>query len=441
MPPPTKHPIPLPHEAAEMFRLMAEEIEECAIFLMDPRGVITVWNRAAQVMKGYTAEEAIGQHLGLLYREQDRARGWPEHNLGEAAKRGFYSEETWRRKKDGSLFWAHIALTGLRDENGELIGFSKVTMDLTRHKMLEQCLDEKEENRRIMAAANAGTWKWDPDGGRLELSPALKQLLGYDSAGAAPDVSHWSALVDPPQVPMMRERLQAALAQRPPQPLAVEVRLCRKDGTCRWFFVRADWIDQNDDEGKDRRRGHGQLSGVCVDIHNIKLMAEEREHLLREVQVLRLRFDAIIDQMPSGVFVAEVPSGKLIYQNQKARRIFGINQDEIATCADYARTDLRDPDGRRLRAHEFPLAEAVVTGKPVPAREVVFHPPGAVPRYFRVGATPVQAEGDDRRMAVAVANDIDDLKRMHASLRAEKERAEVTLRSISNGVVTTGLDA
>jgi diguanylate cyclase (GGDEF)-like protein/PAS domain S-box-containing protein len=441
MPPPTKHPIPLPHEAAEMFRLMAEEIEECAIFLMDPRGVITVWNRAAQVMKGYTAEEAIGQHLGLLYREEDRVRGWPEHNLGKAAELGFYSEETWRRKKDGSLFWAHIALTGLRDGNGELVGFSKVTMDLTRHKMLEQCLDEKEENRRIMAAANAGTWKWNPDGGHLDLSPALKLLLGYEGSGAAPDVAHWSALVDPEQVPMVRERLRTALGQRPPQPLAVEVRLCRKDGACRWFFVRADWIGRSDEPGNERCQGHGQLSGVCVDIHDIKLLAEEREQLLREVQVLRLRFDAIIDQMPSGVFVAEVPSGKLIYQNQKARRIFGTNQNEIATYEDYARTDVRDPDGRRLSAHELPLAEAVITGKPVPAREVVFHPPGAAPRYFRVGATPVQADGDDRRMAVAVAHDIDDLKRMHESLRAEKERAEVTLRAISNGVVTTDLDA
>jgi diguanylate cyclase (GGDEF)-like protein/PAS domain S-box-containing protein len=308
-----------------------------------------------------------------------------------------------------------------------------VTMDLTHHKLLEQCLDEKEENRRIMAAANAGTWQWNADSCHLNLSPALKQLLGYDSGGEAPDLAHWSALVDTQDLPMVRERLQAALAHNPPQPLAVEVRLCRKDGACRWFFVRADWLGQDD--------GRGQLSGVCVDIHDHKLLADERERLLRELQALRLRFDAIIDQMPSGVFVAEAPSGRLIYQNQKAARIFGINQDEIASYEDYARADIRDADGRRLPAHEFPLAQAVITGQPVPARELMFHPPGGPPRYFRVGATPVQADGDDRRMAVAVANDIDDLKRTQQSLRAEKERAEVTLRAISNGVVTTGLDA
>ena len=160
-----------------MFRLMVEEIRECAIFLMDARGVITSWNRAAEVMKGYRADEVIGQHLSLLYREEERARGWAEHNLGEAARHGFYSEENWRQKKDGSLFWAHIALTGLRDEHGALVGFSKVTMDLTRHKLLEQCLGEKEENHRIMTAANAGTWKWRSASRGIVLSPSLQKLL------------------------------------------------------------------------------------------------------------------------------------------------------------------------------------------------------------------------------------------------------------------------
>ncbi|HWW71941.1 MAG TPA: PAS domain-containing protein, partial [Duganella sp.] len=196
MPPISTIPTPLPYQAAEMFRLMAEGIKECAIFLMDARGLITSWNRAAQVMKGYRADEAIGQHLSLLYRDEDRLSGWAEHNLDEAAKRGFFSEETWRRRKDGSLFWAHIALTGLRDERGQLIGFSKVTMDLTRHKLLDECLGEKEESRRIMNAANAGTWKWHPVSRRLALSPALKQLLGYDANDAASDAGDWRALVD-----------------------------------------------------------------------------------------------------------------------------------------------------------------------------------------------------------------------------------------------------
>lgn len=137
------------HQIAELHRLMTEEIKEVAVFFMDPQGVITIWNRAAEEMKGYTAQEAIGSHLSLLYTEKDRARNWPQHNLDQAREHGFYKEETWRKRKDGNLFWARIALTALRDHSGQHVGFSKITVDLTEHKLLEQCVKEKEEIKRV----------------------------------------------------------------------------------------------------------------------------------------------------------------------------------------------------------------------------------------------------------------------------------------------------
>ena len=137
------------HQVAELHRLMSEEIKEVAVFFMDTSGVITVWNRAAEEMKGYPADEAIGRHLRVLYTEQDAQRKWPEHNLNEAMKHGFYREETWRKKKDGSLFYARIALTCLRDHAGRHVGFSKVTVDLTEHKLLERSVKERKQTRRI----------------------------------------------------------------------------------------------------------------------------------------------------------------------------------------------------------------------------------------------------------------------------------------------------
>lgn len=82
------------HEAAELYRLMVVGIQEVAVFLMDPYGIITVWNKGAQDMKGFTAEEVIGHHLGMLYTDEDRAAGRPDHNLQVCAATGFYSEET-----------------------------------------------------------------------------------------------------------------------------------------------------------------------------------------------------------------------------------------------------------------------------------------------------------------------------------------------------------
>ena len=146
------------HEAAKLYRLMAICIKEVAVFLMDPLGVvITVWNNGAQDMKGYAPDEAIGRHLRFLYPDAYREEGRPEHNLEMAREHGFYSEETWRKRKDGSLFWAHIALTALRDDHENLLGFSKVTIDLTGHKLLEQCNKEKEEIDLILHAAQSRT--------------------------------------------------------------------------------------------------------------------------------------------------------------------------------------------------------------------------------------------------------------------------------------------
>lgn len=132
------------HEAAERYRLMAARTRELAVFLMDPRGVIMTWNQAAQETKGYTADEAIGRHLAILYTDEDRALELPELNISRAAEPCFFSEEQWRKRKDGSLFWAHAAVTALRDENNVLHGFSKITIDLTHQKLLEQCTKEKE---------------------------------------------------------------------------------------------------------------------------------------------------------------------------------------------------------------------------------------------------------------------------------------------------------
>ena len=144
-------------QLAEFHRLMTEEIEDVAVFFMDEHGVITTWNRAAEVMKGYTAEEAIGQHLELLYTEEDRARHHAHENLRVAAAEGFFKEETWRRKKEGSRFWARINLTALKDHSGRLLGFSKITLDLTGHKLLEGCVREREQVRRVLRAANAAS--------------------------------------------------------------------------------------------------------------------------------------------------------------------------------------------------------------------------------------------------------------------------------------------
>ena len=255
------------YQVAEMHQLMSEEIKEVAVFFTDPDGFITVWNRGAEDMKGFTAQDAIGSPISMRYTDEQQAQGWPRHNLDEAKKNGFYKEETWRQRKDGSLFWARIAMTALHDHGGTLVGFSKVTVDLTEHKRLESCVKEREVTQRILRTANAGMWTWRLDTGQIEVCANFMGLLGYHDAPAGMTLEQWLGFVDPQDRTRVAEEFVRAKAGGPGSPLMVEARMCKQDGSCRWFYMHADWSREKDD-------APFILSGVNVDIHALKTAGE-----------------------------------------------------------------------------------------------------------------------------------------------------------------------
>src|ERR1041384_2742926 len=123
--------------AAELrFRMLVESVLDYGIFSMDTGGHITSWNVGAERIKGYTAEEVAGKHFSMFYTEEDRRSGLPNHVLQAAAEHGHFQAEGWRVRKDGKRFWASIVVTALRDEEGVLYGFSKVTRDMSDRKAL-----------------------------------------------------------------------------------------------------------------------------------------------------------------------------------------------------------------------------------------------------------------------------------------------------------------
>jgi PAS domain S-box-containing protein len=119
------------------FRLLVESVRDYAIFMLDPTGHVSTWNLGAARIKGYSADEIIGQHFSVFYCQEDVARGWPAHELKVAAAEGRFEDEGWRVRKDGTLFWANVIITALYDQ-GRLYGFSKVTRDLTERKQAEE---------------------------------------------------------------------------------------------------------------------------------------------------------------------------------------------------------------------------------------------------------------------------------------------------------------
>lgn len=127
-------------ESERRFRYLVEGVTDYAIYMLSPEGIVTNWNSGAQRIKGYLADEVIGTHFSRFMREEDRAEGVPERSLEVARQEGRFENEGWRVRKDGSLFLAHIIIDAIHNNAGELIGFAKITRDITEKKIAEENL-------------------------------------------------------------------------------------------------------------------------------------------------------------------------------------------------------------------------------------------------------------------------------------------------------------
>jgi PAS domain S-box-containing protein len=135
----------------ESFRLLVEAVNDYAIFMLDASGHVVNWNAGAQKMKGYGADEIIGQHFSIFHTQEDIAALQPAAVLAAAATDGRVENEGWRVRKDGSKLWANVIITAIRDASGALLGFAKVTQDMTERKRLA----EIEQLRRLAANLQA----------------------------------------------------------------------------------------------------------------------------------------------------------------------------------------------------------------------------------------------------------------------------------------------
>jgi PAS domain S-box-containing protein len=141
----------LANDQLEQFRLLVTSVRDYAIFMLDPEGRIQTWNTGAEQLKGYTADDVIGRHFELFYDEEARGRRHPDHELEVAAAEGRFEEEGWRIRQDGSRFWANVVITALRGADGALVGYAKVTRDLTERRQAEQRLLASERAARAEA--------------------------------------------------------------------------------------------------------------------------------------------------------------------------------------------------------------------------------------------------------------------------------------------------
>jgi PAS domain S-box-containing protein len=185
-------------ESEQRFRLLVDAVRDYGIFMLDPEGVIVSWNEGAERISGYTAQQALGCHFSLFYTPEDRAREHPRRELEVAEREGRYQEEGWRVRRDGTRYWTHVVITAVRDEDGMLLGFGKVTHDLSERRAVEQALRMQTS---LLAAQNEaladGVVVVSAEGRILSFNRAFVEMWGFPEAlvasGVDRDALEWAA--------------------------------------------------------------------------------------------------------------------------------------------------------------------------------------------------------------------------------------------------------
>jgi len=163
------------------FRLLIDSVIDYAIYMIDPDGIITSWNSGAKRFKGYEEAEILGEHFSRFYTAEDRAAGLPQRALNTAIKEGRFEGEGWRVRKDGTNFWSHVVIDPIIDPDGRLLGFAKITRDLTDRKMAEETLKQSEQQFRLLVqgVTDYAIYMLSPEGRVSNWNQGAQRIKGY----------------------------------------------------------------------------------------------------------------------------------------------------------------------------------------------------------------------------------------------------------------------
>src|SRR5881409_2305395 len=225
-----------PRESSETFRQLVEGVQDVAIFMLDGAGRVSTWNSGAERIKGYRAGEIVGQHFSRFYPPEAVAAGQPARLLAIAARDGRVEDEGWRVRKDGSRFWANVTITALRDSDGAVIGFAKMTRDMTERKKVEDALRQSEQTFQLLVESiqDYAVIMLDPDGRVASWNASAERIKGYLAHEIIGE--HFSTFYPPEDVAQGKPRWELEAAEREGRHEDEGWRV-RKDGTRFWANV------------------------------------------------------------------------------------------------------------------------------------------------------------------------------------------------------------
>jgi PAS domain S-box-containing protein len=229
------------------YRLLIESVTDYAIYMLDPTGIVTSWNPGAQRFKGYTSSEIIGQHFSRFYTEEDQKQGIPALALKTSLREGKFESEGWRVRKDGSRFWAYVVIDPIRTAAGELVGFAKITRDLTERRAAEEALKKSQEQFRLLVqgVSDYAIYLLDPQGVVANWNLGAHRIKGYSSEEIIGN--HFSIFYTDEDREAGEPQKVLEVVERDGR-LEKEGWRVRKDGSRFWAHVVIDAI--RDDDGK-----------------------------------------------------------------------------------------------------------------------------------------------------------------------------------------------
>ena len=245
--------------------------------MLDPKGFVTSWNSGAERIKGFQTEEIVGRHFSTFYTDEDRKAGVPKRVLETARREGKFEGEGWRVRKDGTRFWASVVIDRINDDNGKLVGFAKVTRDMTENRAAQQALLEAERRFRILVqgVTDYAIYMLDPDGRITNWNAGAERIKGY-----SPDEivgEHFSRFYTPEDLDIGVPNTALETARETGRYESEGWRV-RKDGTRFWASVVIDAV--RDEDGK--LIGFAKITRDMSEKRETQLrLQESREQLFR----------------------------------------------------------------------------------------------------------------------------------------------------------------
>jgi PAS domain S-box-containing protein len=298
----------------EPYRLLVDSIRDYAIFLLDPEGRVASWNPGAERINGYRAEEIIGHHVSIFYPASAVERGRPEHELEMARRLGRFEDEGWRVRKDGSTFWATVIVSAVRDASGRLVGFSKVTRDVSERRENEERLRQSEERVRLLVESvqDYAIFLLDPEGRVATWNAGAQRIKGY----RAQEIIGRSFTTFYPQEALDRNwpAIELEHAKRLGRFEDEGWRL-RKDGSRFWANVIITAL----------RDSEGRLRGFAKITRDLTERRAQEERLRQSEERFRLLLEGLEDY---AICMLDT-DGRVASWNAGARKITGYAAEEI----------------------------------------------------------------------------------------------------------------